>query len=458
MSELSTSRLRWAAAIAVMLAALLAPAISNGFPLVFADTGGYLARAFERTLDIGRSALYGMGLAAGLPLAFWPVIIVQAALCVWIIVLTLRAHGLPRPGTAVLIVVALSVLTALPWYTAQLMPDIFFPLAVLAVHLLAFRRAALRGWEVAALIALVALAIASHMGVLALLLVLLVAFAALWLLAPRLRLPRPQLSFPAIALGAGLLFAPLSNLAIAGQFTFTPGGTNFLFGRLVQDGIVARYLADRCPDATLRLCAYRDQMPANADGWLWGYDSPLHKLGWWQGFEPEARRIIGETLIRYPAAHVSTAAWAMLTQLVTLRSGDGMGAGDNWHAEGIFQRYAPELLPRFKASRQQNDDLFPRWLNWLHLPIAFLTMAGLPVLVALGVRGRVSPPGAALALTVLLALLANAAISGVFSNPGDRYQSRVAWLAPLAFAVAALGGAGLVRKHSVDADIASQQS
>jgi hypothetical protein len=97
-------------------------------------------------------------------------------------------------------------------------------------------------------------------------------------------------------------------------------------------------------------------------------------------------------------------------------------------------------------------------LNWLHLPIAFLTMAGLPVLVALGVRGRVSPPGAALALTVLLALLANAAISGVFSNPGDRYQSRVAWLAPLAFAVAALGGAGLVRKHSVDADIASQQS
>ena len=189
------------------------------------------------------------------------------------------------------------------------------------------------------------------MGILALLLVLLVAFAALWLLAPRLRLPRPRLSGPAIALGAGLVFAPLTNLAIAGQFTFTPGGTNFFFGRLVQDGIVARYLADRCPDATLRLCAYRDQMPTNADGWLWGYDSPLHKLGWWQGFEPEARRIIGETLIRYPAAHVPTAAWAMLTQLVTLRSGDGMGAGDNWHAEGIFERYAPELLPRVSRRR-----------------------------------------------------------------------------------------------------------
>jgi hypothetical protein len=436
MSEFSTARLRWATAIAVMLLALLAPAIWNEFPLVYADTGGYLERAFTRTLDIGRSALYGMALAAGLPLEFWPVIVVQAALCVWIIALTLLAHGLGRPRTAALIVIALGVLTALPWYTAQLMPDIFFSLAVLAIHLLAFRRAELRRLEVAALTALVAFALASHMAVLALLLVLFAAFAILWPLAPRLWLPRPRLSAPALALVAGLVFAPLSNLVIAGQFTFTPGGANFFFARLVQDGIVARYLADRCPDPTLRLCAYRDQMPTNADDWLWGYDSPLHKLGWWQGFEPEAKRIIGESLIRYPLAHLTTAAKSTLVQLVTLKSGDGMGAGDNWHAEGIFERYAPDVVRDFRASRQQNDSLFPSWLNWLHMPIASLAMAALPVIIALGMAGRVPPPTVALALTVLIALLANAAISGVFSNPNDRYQSRIAWLAPFAVAIA----------------------
>src|SRR4051812_47846567 len=128
MREFSTARLRWAAAIAVMLLGLLAPAIWNGFPLVYADTGGYLERAFTRTLDIGRSALYGAVLASGISLEFWSIIIAQAALCVWIIVLTLRAHGLRRPGTVVLIVIALTGLTALPWYTAQLMPDILFPL------------------------------------------------------------------------------------------------------------------------------------------------------------------------------------------------------------------------------------------------------------------------------------------------------------------------------------------
>jgi hypothetical protein len=438
MREFSTTRLRWAAAIAVMLLALLAPAIWNGFPLVYADTGGYLERAFTRTLDIGRSALYGAVLASSISLEFWSIIIAQAALCVWIIVLTLRAHGLRRPGAAVLMVIALSVLTALPWYTAQLMPDIFFPLAVLALHLLAFRRAELRRWEDAALIALVAFAIASHMAILALLLALLAAFAILWPLAPRLRLPHPRLSVPAGALAAGLVLAPLSNLVITGQFKFTPGSSNFLFARLVQDGIVARYLADRCPDPTLRLCDYRDQMPTNADDWLWGYDSPLHKLGWWQGFEPEAKRIIGESLIRFPLAHLTTAAKSTLVQLVALKSGDGMGSGDNWHAEGIFERYAPDVLLHFRASRQQNDALFPAWLNWLHVPIAFLAIAALPVIVAFGIAGRVAPPSATLAMTVLIALLANAAISGVFSNPNDRYQSRIAWLAPFAVAIAVL--------------------
>jgi hypothetical protein len=136
---------------------------------------------------------------------------------------------------------------------------------------------------------------------------------------------------------------------------------------------------------------------------------------------------------------VTTAAKSALAQLTAFRTGDGMGAGDNWHAEGIFERYAPNVLPNFRASRQQNDALFVPWLNWLHVPIAALAMASLPVLVALGIASRVAPTSAALALTVLIALLANAAISGVFSNPGDRYQSRIAWLAPFAVVIAALG-------------------
>ena len=89
-----SSRLHWAAAIILSIAALLGPAIWNGFPLIFADTGGYLERAFDGTLELGRSALYGTFLAAGIPLQFWPNILIQAALTLWILALVLRVHRL----------------------------------------------------------------------------------------------------------------------------------------------------------------------------------------------------------------------------------------------------------------------------------------------------------------------------------------------------------------------------
>src|SRR5450830_1648256 len=104
-----------AAALPVVLAALLWPALWNGFPIVYYDTGGYLARPFEGTLGNGRSALYGAFLALGIPLDFRPNVIAQAAVVAWLVVLTLRVHGSGgRPALATMVVIGLCVLTGLP--------------------------------------------------------------------------------------------------------------------------------------------------------------------------------------------------------------------------------------------------------------------------------------------------------------------------------------------------------
>jgi hypothetical protein len=430
--------LLWTAATLAMVVVLLAPTMWNGFPFVFADTGGYLARPFERTLELGRSAFYGAFLALGIRLDFWPNVVLQAILTAWVLVLTLRAHGLgSRPGLAVGLVVALALLTSLPWYVGQLIPDILAPLAVLALYLLAFRSPALRRVEAALLIALIAAAIASHMVVLALAVLLIGAFAVMRALASLLRLPPTRLSMPALAVAAGLVLAPLSNLMIAGTFAFTPGGTTFVFGRLLQDGIVARYLADRCPDPTLKLCTVRDALPSGGDDWLWGPDSALHKLGGWAAFEPEAGRIVRESLLIYPGEHLAAALAAAARQFVTLKTGDGIRSQDNHHALSVFRRLAPNVVDRFGASRQQHDWFDFTILNAIQVPLALVCIALLPLLV-LAPRDHVSRSTAALALTVLVALIANAAICGVFSNPSDRYQNRLAWLAPFAVMVAAL--------------------
>jgi len=282
-----------------MVVALMTPALWNGFPLIFPDTGGYLTRPIEGTLGMGRSALYGLFLYAGVPFAFWSNAIAQAALTAWLIVLTMRAQGLGgRPWLALGIVAMLTVGTSLPWFAGQLMPDILFPAAVLALYLLAFHAGQHAMWERFALAAVIVVAIPSHMAAAGM---CVAVIAALWLL-PRIKqfaLPKPRLWFAAGAVAAGVALCPLSNLAITGSFGFTPGGSSFLFGRLIEDGIVARYLNERCPDPSLRLCAYKADLPDGADGWLWG-DTPFYKLGGWEDYADEEKDIILATLARYP--------------------------------------------------------------------------------------------------------------------------------------------------------------
>jgi hypothetical protein len=425
---LSSKNVAWIAAGSLGLIVLLLPAFVNGFPFVFADTGGYLARPFERTLALGRSALYGLFLAAGIPFDFWPNIVAQAGLTLWVMQIALRVYGYRGPLTFACFVVALAVFTTLPWYVGQLMPDIFVPLAVIALHLLAFARERLRKRETLLLMAVVAFAMASHMSIVALVAGLLVLFSMLRLLGRRLDPARPALRAPIAAAAAGIALALASNLAIAGQFALTPGGSTFLFARLLQDGIVARYLNEHCPDPTIRLCAYRAELPVSADNWLWG-NSPLGTLGGWEELEPEGRRIIFKTIASYPFMHIRTAARATAEQLVTLATGEGLGSKDNWHARRVLQQYAPDTMTAFAASRQEHDAFEFGLVNFIHVPVALVTTAMLPVFILL--CRRRNPQLSLFAATILLAIVTNAAICGIFSNPNARYQARITPLAAL---------------------------
>ena len=176
-----------ASIVSVLL--LLAPALWNGFALLQYDTGGYLARWYEGTLVPSRAVVYGLILNAGVPLGFWPVLVLQAALTVWVIALTLRAHGLGgRPGLLLGLVATLSAVSTLPWLTSILLTDIFCGLCVLALYLLLMRNETLSARERIALIVLTAVAAATHNATLAVLLALLPAAACVFLI-DRQRMP-----------------------------------------------------------------------------------------------------------------------------------------------------------------------------------------------------------------------------------------------------------------------------
>ncbi|MFZ1894631.1 MAG: hypothetical protein WAU59_11215 [Rhodoplanes sp.] len=438
-------RLAWSLVFVAMVPALLWPALANRFPLVFYDTGGYLVPVFEQELHLGRSALYGAFLALGIPLDFWPNVVIQAALAGWVVILTLRAHGFGRRPAGVLVVVlALAAVTSLPWYAAQLMPDVLVPTAVLALYLVALRRRALRRVETVLLCAVVAFAVASHMGTLGLMLALLALILALRLVGARLA--QPCVTAPAAAIVAGIALALLSNLATTGRFAFTPGGTTIAFTRLVDDGIVKRYLDAKCPTSVIRLCAFRDDLPEGRGEWLWNDDGPLAKLGGWQNYEDEARRVILDSLAVFPGLHLKSVLSNTLEQFVRAATGDGL-VGWMWHTLWAMERYAPQVYPHFIAARQQTEEFDFSWLNAVHVPVFLVSLAALPILVGLS-GNRVRRPAAALALFVFFAFLGNAAICGAVASAYDRYQSRLAALAPLAVAIAALGWRRRSRRFS----------
>ncbi|HYM98658.1 MAG TPA: hypothetical protein VET25_02860, partial [Aestuariivirgaceae bacterium] len=171
----------------------------------------------------------------------------------------------------------------------------------------------------------------------------------------------------------------------------------------------------------------------------WGNDTPFWKLGGPDGNADEERRIILATLRLYPFEHIRTALRATFEQFFMARTMTSLSPYDNHHTMETFAQLAPDLLPRLAAARQQREGALDlSAFNIVHLPVGFLAIALLPVVIVLGAWRRLPGEAAAFALTVLLALLANAAISGIFSNPVDRYQSRLVWLALLSLAVAAL--------------------
>src|SRR5213079_1457594 len=98
---------------------LLAPAMWNRYPLLQYDTGGYLARWYEGYLVPSRSTVFGLYLHLGEGLHFWPLVIAQSALTLWVLVLVMRVFAIaPRWPLRLAIVAALCLVTTLPFLTS----------------------------------------------------------------------------------------------------------------------------------------------------------------------------------------------------------------------------------------------------------------------------------------------------------------------------------------------------
>ncbi len=427
-------------AIAVLVPLLLAVAFWNRFPLIYYDTGAYVLEGLGGRFLVERSPVYSLFLRfAGAGVSLWTVVALQAAATSFIVVECARAVA-PKLRLDAFLALSAGLVTAtgLAWYVGEVEPDCFAAISVVAVYLLAFRAPALGRVRAGAVLILGSFATAAHTSHLLL-------AAGLWLALAlylawgtfakgQANWPKPNLAKPAIMAAVAVLLVVVSNFSFTGQLFVSRAGPSFLFARLLQDRLVERLLDDTCPGSHYRLCAYKDVLPPTANAWLWAPYSPFFKLGGFDGTRGESESIVLDSFVRYPMSNIEMALRDAASQFVSFRTGDQVEP-QQWALRSTFTRFLPSQVDHYLGARQQRGEIDFRILNWVHVPVGYVSLLALAALLGFAIRSADREAAQFLA-TVLLALAANALICGALSNPHDRYQSRLIWLAPFAIALA----------------------
>ncbi|PSR14152.1 MAG: hypothetical protein DA408_18205 [Bacteroidetes bacterium] len=407
-------------------------AFYNRFPIVFPDTATYIGSGFSGVAPADRPVFYGLFLRhISLSDSLYLPLLLQGFMLTYLLWLWVFYFGWKKHQRLQLLglVFLLTFFTGASIQVSQLIPDVFASLLLLSAGLLVLAPALTRKHLVVTSL-LFFFSLVTHNSHL----LILWAIAILWAILGLLRWRPAGTPQTLRRWGLVLLLGLAAQVAIptsswlGGQgFRSSRAGHVFLMTRMVDWGIIDRYLEKACPEKGYRFCEYRDQIPkAN---FLWDYEnSPLYKTGGWEANEAEYQAILKDILrqrqLRGPLIlYALEDAWK---QFFSLAIGD-----TTWNnpeqsiAHLSISLYYPALERSFLWSLQQRSLLEFTTLNLHH---RYLIGGCLSVAVILLLSNLKINQTRQLLCFVLIGLLANAAVCGILSGVFDRYQCRVVFL------------------------------
>jgi hypothetical protein len=329
------------------------------------------------------------------------------------------------------------VLTSLSLHATQLMPDAFTGALILLAWLAASRNVAYSGtpliWLATAVLALVHY---THVGLIA------VAVVATLLVCAVGGTPIKEIAKRALAAALTIAAVLSAHTAIYGAYfnrwSPSPLGGYFLFARLNEDGLVPRWFDRHCGlDAPKPLCDIRPEIPQDSQELLWGKaPSPLYDRINKRKGKPESwlwvdmvTQAANGSLKDQPVEFARVAGKATADQFVHYQALDDE-CPENCRNLKLFD-WRPNLLESVRSSRQLTDGLPRTGIRLVTGTVATIgVLLQLPLLFV-AIRRRDALTTSLLA-TIILCLVANAAMAGALSDVHDRYQSRIVWLAPFA--------------------------
>ncbi len=417
----------WVAVIAGA-AVLCWPAVLNGYPLVFADSGNYLAQALLHFVGWNAPPFYSLFLlATDLRLTLWLPVLAQGLIVAWVLRLVLRELGWREPAALFAGCVLLGAVTTLPWFVSLLTTDVFTGVVVLTLWLLAFGR--LGRWErrFAALLAIGAVVV--HLSHLPLALGLAIMGGALAAVLGGARAGLRAFGRMALAPAVAALLLLGVNLAVHRTASLAPYSSVVTLARFIGDGTARDYLRAACPTRHYRICPYLDRLGPGGNDFLW-HQPVMTELGGAEKWAPEAGAIVRGTVAREPGAVAAAVLrnsvlifghlW-LRDALVPWRGSPG--------PEPVIARFFPWEHAAYRHAAQAEGRLQHQAGVLAPVEVAFAWL-GLALLLALIVRPPRRDAAWVLCVLVLAAVLGNAVITAGLSGVEDRYESRIAWLLP----------------------------
>ena len=427
-------------------AALTWPALYNGFPLVFSDTGTYITTLTERIVPIDRPIYYGAFLGAiALPLGLYALPFVQGLAVSYVSLLFFRWLAPDASRAAEWIAIAaVALLTPASWIASWLMPDVFGGLVILAPLLLLFAHDRLRPLHKILLCGTLLLALISSSGNVLLFVVFGACATVVHAMAYEAVSRRAAALLALLALAA-IFLSMLPNAIAYGRWTINPGSQAFIAARLVDDSFMQRYLERHCPaEPTGLLCDRRAELAGlTHNDFLWGEPVSLgNATGMWSERAGDYRdlnfRVIADQF-----GDIALQSASSIAQLLVRTELGNDPIDHNFRAFGSARYVSrqiglhfPAEQTRYAASRQQTGTLQLQPVNWLHRAWTWASYVLLAVAALVASRRK----DRLLVVTVwlvFLGLVLNAAVHGALSGVYTRYQVKVTWI-PTLVAIALL--------------------
>lgn len=438
-------------AFIVALAAINFPALLNGYPMLYSDSGTYIVAGFINYVPVDRPYFYSWFVRhSSLWFSLWLVLLAQSFVLLYAArmavryILQLKNSFIP----ACLLLAGLGLLTGLSHNHSQIMADVFSPIALLAFATLVAGKdisAKHRFWLVVVLLFSISVH-SSHL--------LIFSILAVGLFVLRLIFKKKPFFTDRNKTHKRVVFWSLASWLVICLFNYWLGvgfrpsrtGNVFLVARCIETGVAKVYLDHKCPDAPADLCAAKNNLPPHAVAFLWEYNnSPLYDSacmakGWGECWI-EKDAVYGKTvkgILGYGPARtvlIEKCVEDSWKQLFMFDLGYLTPMAEGSPVYGGIHDFFEQEMSQYQNAVQYTQTLHFETQSAIQRWVVYISLLLLVVSGVLFYRKSAYSSTFAFAITVFIGCIVNGVVCASFSGVVDRYMARMIWLLPMAAAL-----------------------